>query len=80
MITSNHDVILGDQPRKVEINADGNVTSRFEKTFEIEGKDSGASAMVWVCVKGLVGDADPIDVVQHVVQRTECGVEVRRRG
>ena len=62
MITSNHDVILGDQPRKIEIDESGNVVSSFAKEFKIEGKDSGASAMVFVSVKGLVGDAVPVDV------------------
>ena len=62
MITSNHDVILGDSPRNIVIDADGNVTKKFEKKFKIDGKDSGASAMLWVCVKGLVGDAEPLDV------------------
>ena len=62
MITSNHEVILGDQPRKVEFDGDGNLVSTFEKEFKIEGKDSGMSAMVFLTVKGLVGDAEPIDV------------------
>lgn len=62
MITSNHDVILGDQPRKIEIDENGTVVSGFEKEFKIEGRDSGASSMIFITVRGLVGDADPIDV------------------
>ncbi|MEL6895341.1 MAG: hypothetical protein AAFP90_04490 [Planctomycetota bacterium] len=63
MITSNHAVILGDQPRKVEFGADGKEVSAFTQTFEIDGKDSGQSAMFFLCVKGLVGEsAQPVEV------------------
>ncbi len=62
MITSNHEVILGDQPRKIEA-ADGKVESKFELEFEVGAKDSGASAIVFLAVRGLVGaDAEPVDV------------------
>jgi len=61
MITSNHEVILGDQPRKIEM-ADGKLTASFQKEFTIDGKDSGASAMVFLAMKGLIGDAQPVDV------------------
>ena len=63
MITSNHAVILGDQPRKVEIAADGSEASATEIEFVIDGNDSGASAMFFVSVKGLVGEkAEPVEV------------------
>ena len=62
METSNHEVILGDQPRKIVVGADGKIESEFKKEFEIAGKDSGASAVIWICVKGLVGDAEPVNV------------------
>ncbi|MGB7328522.1 MAG: hypothetical protein WBD31_26835 [Rubripirellula sp.] len=63
MITSNHAVILGDQPRKVEIGADGSTVSATEVEFAIDGTDSGASAMFFVSVKGLVGEkAEPVEV------------------
>jgi len=56
-------VILGDQPRKVEIGADGKEASATEIEFKIDGKDSGASAMFFFSVKGLVGeDAQPVEV------------------
>ncbi len=60
MLTSNHEVVLGDQARKIEVDADGNITNKFEKEFTIGGRDSGESAMIFVCVKGLVGDAVPV--------------------
>ncbi|TWU59385.1 hypothetical protein Poly51_21730 [Rubripirellula tenax] len=63
MITSNHAVILGDQPRKIEFGADGKEIAAYEQEFTIDGKDSGASAMFFVCVRGLVGkDAKPVEV------------------
>jgi len=56
MLTSNYCVIHGDQLRKVEM------TAPFTKEFEIEGTDSGASAVILLMLKGLTGDADPVEV------------------
>ncbi len=62
MTQSNFVVIQGDQPRKVEANDQGEVTSRFVKEFQIDGVDSGGSAVVLLMIKGLTGDSEPVDV------------------
>jgi hypothetical protein len=59
---SHYVVIQGDQARKIERSDSGELTASFSKEFEIEGKDSGASAIVMLMIRGLTGDADPIAV------------------
>ena len=61
-MASNYTVILGDIIRKVEMGKDGQVSTSFRKEFEIEGVDSGNSSLVTLMVKGLTGDASPVNV------------------
>jgi hypothetical protein len=48
-------VIQGDQQRKVEPN------EPYRKEFKIEGMDSGASAIVYLMIKGFT-EGDPVEV------------------
>lgn len=61
MQNSNYVVIQGDQVRKIEMSGE-KLSSSYKKEFKIEGKDSGGSAIVFVMLKGLVGDAEPVEV------------------
>lgn len=61
MANSGYVVIQGDQARKLEMDGD-KLVAGFTKEFQIDGKDSGQSAILILMVKGLVGDAEPIDV------------------
>ncbi|MGB0387123.1 MAG: hypothetical protein ACPGWR_20085 [Ardenticatenaceae bacterium] len=62
MLSGNYVVIQGDSRRKIEMGKDGSVSSAFRKEFKLDGPDSGASGLVMLMIKGLVGDASPVNV------------------